>query len=118
MTPGSEDAGRPPDLVEIERPGPEPPSVGDDPGEAVDLEADDDVDEVLLRTFWGAVIAINVAMAAIPLGLLLIYFRGDRVLDGQCEAAEHPVAPKVDQEEAERDGGHRDVDGDDRPPER
>ena len=81
MTPGSEDAGRTPDLVEIERPGPEPPSV-DDPGGAVDLEADDDVDEVLLRTFWGAVIAINVAMAAIPLGLLLIYFRGDRVLGG------------------------------------
>ena len=81
MTPGSEDAGRTPELVEIERPGPEPPSV-DDPGGAVDLEADDDVDEVLLRTFWGAVIAINVAMAAIPLGLLLIYFRGDRVLGG------------------------------------
>ena len=81
MTPGSEDAGRTPDLVEIERPGPEPPSV-DDPGGAVNLEADDDVDEVLLRTFWGAVIAINVAMAAIPLGLLLIYFRGDQVLGG------------------------------------
>jgi hypothetical protein len=82
VTPGSEDAGRTPDLVEIERPGPEPPSVGDDPGGAVDLEADDDVDEVLLRTFWSAVIAIDVAMAAIPLGLLLIYFRGDRVLGG------------------------------------
>ena len=77
MTPGSEDAGRTPDLVEIERPGPEPPSVGGDPGRAVDPEADDDVDEVLLRTFWGAVIAIDVAMAAIPLGLLLIYVRGD-----------------------------------------
>ena len=81
MTPGSEDAGRTPELVDIERPGPEPPSV-DDPGGAVDLEADDDVDEVLLRTFWGAVIAVNVAMAAIPLGLLLIYVRGDRVIGG------------------------------------
>ena len=81
MTPGSEDAGRTSDPVEIERPGPEPPSV-DDPRGAVDFEADDDVDEVLFRTFWGAVIAINVAMTAIPLGLLLIYFRGDRVVGG------------------------------------
>jgi hypothetical protein len=81
VTPGSEDAGRTPDLVEIERPGPEPPSI-DGPVGAVDLEADDDVDEVLLRTFWSAVIAIDVAMAAIPLGFLLIYVRGDRVLGG------------------------------------
>jgi hypothetical protein len=81
VLPGSDDAGRTPDPVEIERPGPEPPSV-DDPRGAVDLEADDDVDEVLLRTFWGAVIAVDVAMAAIPLGLLLIYVRGDRVLGG------------------------------------
>ena len=81
MTPGSEDAGRTSDPVEIERPGPEPPSV-DNPRGAVDLESDDDVDEVLLRTFWSAVIAIDVAMAAIPLGFLLIYFRGDRVLGG------------------------------------
>ena len=82
MLPGSDDAGRTPEPVEIERPGPEPPSVGDDPMGAVDLEADDDVDEVLFRTFWGAVIAIDVAMAAIPLGLLLIYVRGERVLGG------------------------------------
>ncbi|PSP68309.1 hypothetical protein BRC85_02455 [Halobacteriales archaeon QS_1_69_70] len=81
MLPGSDDAGRTPEPVEIERPGPEPPGV-DDPRGAVDLEADDDVDELLLRTFWGAVIAVDVAMAAIPLGLLLIYFRGDRVLGG------------------------------------
>ena len=81
MLPGSDDAGRTSEPVEIERPGPDPPSV-DDPREAVDLEADDDVDELLLRTFWGAVIAVDVAMAAIPLGLLLIYFRGDRVLGG------------------------------------
>ena len=82
MLPGSDDAGRTSEPVEIERPGPEPPSVGDDPVKAVNLEADDDVDEVLLRTFWGAVIAIDVAMAAIPLGLLLIYFRGDWELGG------------------------------------
>ena len=82
MLPGSDDAGRTPEPVEIERPGPAPPSVGDDPAEAVELEADDAVDEVLHRTFWGAVIAIDVAMAAIPLGLLLIYARDDRALGG------------------------------------
>ncbi|PSP48503.1 hypothetical protein BRC75_06600 [Halobacteriales archaeon QH_7_69_31] len=81
MLPGSDDAGRTSDPVEIERPGPEPPSV-DDPRGAVDLEAGDDVDALLLRTFWGAVIAVDVAMAAIPLGLLVIYFRGDLALGG------------------------------------
>ena len=83
MLPGSDDAGRTPEPVEIEYPGPEPPSVRDDPRGTVDLEPDDDdVDEVLHRTFWGAVIAIDVAMATIPLGLLVIYFRGDVALGG------------------------------------
>jgi hypothetical protein len=41
-----------------------------------------DVDPVVFRTFWGAVLSINVAMAAISIGLLVIYFRGDWDLGG------------------------------------
>ncbi|WP_254838181.1 DUF7322 domain-containing protein [Natronomonas marina] len=60
--------------------GPEVPTV--DTPSADGPEIDADVDEVLLRTFWGSVIALNVAMAAVPLGLMLIYFRGDWELGG------------------------------------
>lgn len=60
--------------------GPEIPSVDVPTGESVEI--DGDADEVLLRTFWGSVIALNVAMAAVPLGLMLIYFRGDWELGG------------------------------------
>ena len=49
------------------------PSVGTDGGDA---------DEGVLRTFYGAVISLNIAMAAVPLGLMLIHFRGDWELGG------------------------------------
>ena len=48
----------------------------------MDPFGDGDVDEVLFRTFWGAVISLNVAMAAVPLGLMLVYFRGNWELGG------------------------------------
>ena len=64
--------------------GPEAPGVDTDSGDSVEI--DGDVDEVLLRTFWGAVLSLNVAMAAVPLGLLLIYFRGDWELGGLAVA--------------------------------
>ena len=64
--------------------GPETPGVDTDGGDTVEI--DGDVDEVLLRTFWGAVISLNVAMAAVPLGLMLIYFRGDWELGGLAVA--------------------------------
>jgi len=48
----------------------------------VEADAAADVDTVVFRTFWGAVLSINVAMAAISIGLLVIYFRGDWDLGG------------------------------------
>lgn len=69
--------------------GPDTPTIGEAsdpaPGEAVEIDTEA-VDEVLLRTFWGSVISLNVAMAAIPLGLLLIYFRGNWELGGLAVA--------------------------------
>ena len=47
---------------------------------------DADADKVLLRTFWGSVLSLNVAMTAVPLGLLLVYFRGDWELGGLAVA--------------------------------
>lgn len=47
----------------------------DPASDGVDIDTAE-VDPVLFRTFWGSVIAVNVAMAAIPLGILLIHFRG------------------------------------------
>jgi hypothetical protein len=79
---GSKDPGPPTDSIDVERPGPDPPTVGEPPSDSVAVDVDTDVDAVVLRTFWGAVIAVNVAMAAIPLGLLFIYVRGDWELGG------------------------------------
>jgi len=60
--------------------GPEAPSVDVDEGDAVEI--DGDADKVVLRTFWGAVLSLNVALAAVPLGAMVIYFRGDWELGG------------------------------------
>jgi hypothetical protein len=65
--------------------GPATPSVAG-PTDDVDVEIDADADKVLLRTFWGSVLSLNVAMAAVPLGLLLVYFRGDWELGGLAVA--------------------------------
>jgi len=65
--------------------GPETPSV-DGRTDDVDVEIDADADKVLLRTFWGSVLSLNVAMTAVPLGLLLVYFRGDWELGGLAVA--------------------------------
>lgn len=70
-----------PEEFDPESLGPETPTVRDHTVENLEMDTDE-VDEVLLRTFWGAVIALNVAMAAIPLGLLVIYFRGNWQLGG------------------------------------
>lgn len=78
--PDGDETAHEPDEFDPESLGPDPPAVNESPGE--DLGIDGEADEVLLRTFWGSVLALNVAMAAIPLGLLLIYFRGDWELGG------------------------------------
>jgi len=57
------------------------PSKRDAGSDGVDIDTDA-VDPVLFRTFWGSVIAVNVAMAAVPLGVLLITLRGDWGLGG------------------------------------
>jgi hypothetical protein len=51
-----------------------------DPASNVDTDAAGaigDVDEELLRSFWGAVFFLNVALLAVAVGSMLVYFRGD-----------------------------------------
>ena len=66
--------------------GPETPSVDVPTADDADVEIDADADKVLLRTFWGSVLSLNVAMTAVPLGLLLVYVRGDWELGGLAVA--------------------------------
>lgn len=80
-SPDRDDTAHEPDEFDPSSLGPDAPTVDESSGEGVEIDSDE-VDEVVLRTFWGSVIALNVAMAAIPLGLLLIYFRGDWELGG------------------------------------
>ena len=75
-----DDTSNEPDEFDPGSLGPEIPSVDVPGGESVEI--DSDADEVLLRTFWGSVISLNVAMAAVPLGLMFIYFRGNWELGG------------------------------------
>jgi len=76
---GDDDGSGDPDESDPDSPDPGTPSVGTDGGDAVEIDSDD---EGVLRTFYGAVISLNVAMAAVPLGLMLIHFRGDWELGG------------------------------------
>lgn len=55
--------------------GPEAPDVEPDLEES--FRALDDVDDDLFRTFWGAAVFLNVAVAALAIGAMLVYFRGD-----------------------------------------
>ena len=87
---GDDDGSGDPDESDPDSPDPGMPSVGTDGGDADEIDSDggDDVeidsgdDEGVLRTFYGAVISLNIAMAAVPLGLMLIHFRGDWELGG------------------------------------
>jgi hypothetical protein len=76
---GDDDGSGDPDESDPDSPDPGTPSVGTDGGDADEIDSDD---EGVLRTFYGAVISLNVAMAAVPLGLMLIHFRGDWELGG------------------------------------
>ena len=84
MPPIGDDGSAEPDEFDPGSLGPEIPSVDVPGGESVEI--DSDADEVLLRTFWGSVISLNVAMAAVPLGLMFIYFRGNWELGGLAVA--------------------------------
>ena len=84
---GDDDGSGDPDESDPDSPDPGTPSVGTDGGDADEIdsdadEIDSDADEEVLRTFYGAVISLNVAMAAVPLGLMLIHFRGEWELGG------------------------------------
>ena len=84
MPPIGDDDSAEPDEFDPGSLGPETPGIDTDGGDTVEI--DGDVDEVVLRTFWGAVISLNVAMAAVPLGLMLVYFRGNWELGGLAVA--------------------------------
>lgn len=65
-----------PDELDPDELGPSAP----DPASNVDTDtagAIGDVDEELLRSFWGAVFFLNVALLAVAVGSMLVYFRGD-----------------------------------------
>jgi hypothetical protein len=84
---GDDDGSGDPGESDPDSPDPGMPSVGTDGDDAVEIdsdadEIDSDADEEVIRTFYGAVISLNVAMAAVPLGLMLIHFRGDWELGG------------------------------------
>ena len=60
----------------------DPDSLGPDPPDSTptireSLGAAEDVSDGLFRAFWASVLFLNVALAAISIGLMLIYFRGD-----------------------------------------
>lgn len=55
--------------------GPEPPDPTPTTRESID--ATENVPDGLFRAFWASVLFLNVALAAVSIGLMLIYFRGD-----------------------------------------
>lgn len=68
-----------PDEFDPDSVGPETPDVEPE----VDVPSVDsfgaaaDVDEDIFRAFWGSVVFLNVAIAALAVGAMLVYFRGD-----------------------------------------
>ncbi|QLD86654.1 hypothetical protein HWV23_13265 [Natronomonas halophila] len=46
------------------------------------LGATADMEEGLFRAFWGAVVFLNTALAALSIGAMLVYFRGDWAMGG------------------------------------
>ena len=60
----------------------DPDSLGPDPPDSTrslreSLGATEDVSDDLFRAFWASVLLLNVALAALSIGAMLIYFRGD-----------------------------------------
>jgi hypothetical protein len=55
--------------------GPDPPSSAPEIHESID--AGTDVSDGLFRAFWASVLLLNVALAALSIGVMLIYFRGE-----------------------------------------
>ena len=60
----------------------EPDSLGPDPPDSTrsireSLGATENVSDDLFRAFWASVLLLNVALAALSIGAMLVYFRGD-----------------------------------------
>ncbi len=70
-----------PEEFDPESLGPDPPTV-----EQPDAAAMEDVSEDAARLFFGAVVMANVALFALSLGAMLVYFRGDWELGGAALA--------------------------------
>jgi len=64
-----------PDEFDPDSVGPETPDV--EPTLEESVESMGEVDDDLFRAFWGAAVFLNVAVAALAVGLMLVYFRGD-----------------------------------------
>jgi hypothetical protein len=64
-----------PEEFDPESLGPETPDSS--PTLSESLGASADVPEELFRAFWAAVLLLNVALAALSIGAMLLYFRGD-----------------------------------------
>lgn len=59
-----------------------PDSLGPDPPDSTrtireSLGATEDVSDELFRAFWASVLLLNVAIAALSIGAMFIYFRGN-----------------------------------------
>lgn len=60
----------------------DPDSLGPDPPDPTPRQQDsmaatEDVPDELFRAFWASVLLLNVAIAGLSIGAMLIYFRGD-----------------------------------------
>ncbi len=60
----------------------DPDSLGPDPPDSTrtlreSLGATEDVSDGLFRAFWASVLLLNVAIAALSIGAMFVYFRGD-----------------------------------------
>ncbi len=71
---GDDDWPDEPDSFDPESLGPATPDVEPDIDDL--LDDPEALDDDLMRAFWGAVICLNIAIAAGALGVFLIYFRG------------------------------------------
>ena len=77
MTPFEDDEERWPDEPEEFDPdslGPDPPDPEPD---LESLTSGSEVSDELFRAFWASVLLLNVAVAALAVGAMLIYFQGD-----------------------------------------
>jgi hypothetical protein len=73
-----------PDGFEPEDLGPDAPDATANADSRVkeSLGATADMEEGLFRAFWGAVVFLNTALAALSIGAMLVYFRGDWAMGG------------------------------------